>query len=815
MAPLGAFRPRSSLCAICFMLTLPLPALAAWPNSLSQPMTLVGLSGTQVAGAIAADGSGGFFAVWADLRTGNVEEFAQRYDAQGNALWTAGGIAVATGAVVRGIPAVVADGTGGMVMSWAEAFPTIGIRAQRLNASGTPLWTAPGIRVATQTSDITDYRMSSDGAGGAQFAWEYNFTLTDHDVFAQHLTSTGTQQLGSGGLGICTLGSRQDMVVSAPDGAGGQWIVWRDNRSVVSDIYVQRVNAAGVIQLTSGGSNPETFVPGDVQGLVAVPDGFGGVHAAFSLNAYGDADIELMHVYPDGSSATTTASVYAPNDQLAPTLAADPNGGVFIAWTDPRTDLRKDIYGTHVTNYGTVSPGWDPSGSPIATGLDVYQDTPILTGDGQGGAIVVWREGGPSFKQLIATRLREDGARPPGWIAGGNPIMTRLVSNSGQLLAPTGTGGAFCVWTSDNGGDANVVAQRIDAFGQIGSPEPHIVKVRDVPNDQGGSVRLTWDASPLDTGLHSELQGYQVWRQVPASTALAALKAGSARLLRSGEAPVFSAAARTFRTTREAAAAIYWEYAGGVPAQQFTGYSLTAATTSDSVGASNPRTTFMVQAVGNFYSPGPVSPSTWWDSAPDSGYSVDNLPPSLPAAFSASWSSAKTELHWNANNESDLAGYRLYRGASASFVPGPSNLIATPVQTWYDDLGAPPSYYQLCAVDIHGNESPCALVMPSGTTDAPDDLPTRLAFAVTTANPARGSVAMRVDLPQVATVDVSVLDVSGRRVNRLEHGTLGAGRWPFVWKGAHDDGRSAAPGLYYLRLQAAGRTWTQRVVLLR
>src|SRR5262249_11990199 len=43
---------------------------------------------------------------------------------------------------------------------------------------------------------------------------------------------------------------------------------------------------------------------------------------------------------------------------------------------------------------------------------------------------------------------------------------------------------------------------------------PHITRIRDVPNDQGGKVFITWTRSAFDaTG--GPVNAYRVWRQVP------------------------------------------------------------------------------------------------------------------------------------------------------------------------------------------------------------------------------------------------------------------------------------------------------------
>jgi hypothetical protein len=804
-------RPALRLASLLALLAVPRASLAAWPNSTTAPLVLASGAGEQASFSSIPDGSGGLIVAWGDLANPNVNIYVQRYDANGNALWGGSGLLLDNSGVAKGIPAVVTDGAGGAVVSWPEQFEVVGIRAQRVNASGTVLWSVPGLRVATQAADVYGYSTCPDGTGGALFAWEYVYSSTDHDVYVQHMGPTGTQLEGVGGFGVCANTAMQDMVVTVSDGSGGQWVLWRDNRTATSDVYAQRVTSVGGVPFASGGFNCEDLVPGNLQGLTAVPDGFGGAIGACALNPYGDFDAEVFHVYPDGTHSTSVPSVSGGN-QTYPVLAADNDGGAFVAWNDDRADIRGDIYGSHVTSTGNVSPGWGASGTPIATGADVYQSQPALTPDGQGGAILAWTEGGPSIKNIVATRFRTDGSRLPGWSSTGNPVMTKPVPNGTAVLSATGAGGAFVVWNSGFGSEVDLLAQRIEQFGEVGTPEPHIHSVRDVPNDQGGEVRVTWDASYMDSGSRTDVAGYQLWRQVPAASAIAALRSGAARMVGPGAG---LGGGRVFRTRGPSLATTYWEYTGGVAAQKFAGYSMTAPTTGDSVAASNPRTQFMVEAVGSWYAPGPVAADTWWDSAPDSGYSVDNLPPALPASFIATWTSSYNELHWNANTEPDMANYRLYRGSTSGFTPSPANRIASPVQTWFDDPGAPPSWYKLSAVDIHGNESPFAVASTSGASDVASDLPTELALAITSANPAPGSLALRLDLPHAASVELGVFDAAGRRLAVLRSGAMAAGRWPLAWDGAGAGGARAAPGLYYVRLVADGRTLTRRVVLLQ
>jgi hypothetical protein len=83
-------------------------------------------------------------------------------------------------------------------------------------------------------------------------------------------------------------------------------------------------------------------------------------------------------------------------------------------------------------------------------------------------------------------------------------------------------------------------------------------------------------------------------------------------------------------------------------------------------------------------------------------------------------------------------------------------------------------YYKLSAVDVHGNESPRALLSPQQTTDV-GDVPAVLSLSLASANPARSLVRLRYALPQVGVARVTVHDVTGRRVRVLESGLRPAG----------------------------------------
>jgi hypothetical protein len=353
-----------------------------------------------------------------------------------------------------------------------------------------------------------------------------------------------------------------------------------------------------------------------------------------------------------------------------------------------------------------------------------------------------------------------------------------------------------------------VHAQRVERFSQIGDPAPSLAGVKDVKNDQGGQLKVSWNASSLDVQPTPLVTAYDVWRSVPAAYAVNALRTG-AKLLGAGEAPK-AARSRAITTQPLAGQTIYWEYVGRENSTTSAGYSFVVPTLGDSIGGSNPYTAVRVRAL-------PGYTSAYWESAPDSGYSVDNLPPVAPAPFAAQYvKGTGAFLTWGPNAEGDLAGYRLYRGSSVAFVPGPGNLVAQLATASFTDAGVAPAYYKLTAYDIHGNESAAALAIPSGTTAVDGGNAPRVVFLAPVApNPARAGAALRFGLPAAGRAALALFDAAGRRVRTLAEGERAAGEYALAWDGRDESGAAAPSGLYFIRLQTPGHSLVERFAFIR
>jgi hypothetical protein len=787
------------------------PALAAWPHEPNNGnVALCTAANNQSDPTIVSDGAGGAIVTWHDVRSGtNFDIYAQRISASGVAQWTANGVAVCTAANAQSYPTIVSDGAGGAIVTWHDSRSSTNsdIYAQRISASGVAQWTANGVALCTAAGDQYYPTIVSDGAGGAIVTWYDLRSSSNPDVYAQRISASGVTQWTANGAAVCTAANDQAHPGIASDGAGGAIVTWSDYRSGANyDIYVQRISAGGVAQWTANGVALCTAADDQYYPKI-VSDGAGGAIVTWQDFRSGtNYDIYAQRISASGVAQWTANGVAvctAADDQYYPTIVSDGAGGAIVTWQDYRGGTNYDIYAQRISASGVAQ--WAANGAALCTAANA-QSAPMIVSDGAGGAIVTWQDfrSGTNY-DIYAQRISVSGVAQ--WTANGVALSTAPNTQDASQLVGDGAGGAIVAWGDYRSGtNYDIYAQRVERYGQLGNPEPVILSVSDVRNDQGGLVKVVWSSSYLDADPTYGIAEYRVFRSVPGPfAAAAALRRGV-----TGESDVAVREGRLL-VRPMGAQVTSWEYVGSHAAETFAQYSRVVATTADSVGGSNPRTYFMVEARAS----SSISADRWY-SVPDSGYSVDNLPPVAPAPFTGQYAAGTTSLHWNRNTEGDLAGYRLYRGSGTGFVPGPANLIAAPADTGYVDTAGGPYVYKLTAVDAHGNESPVATLVPSGTTEVAGGPAATFHLAPVAPNPGTraAGATLRFGLGRAGVVRLEVLDTAGRRVRTLVSGELPAGEHAVRWDGRLAGGQQAAAGLYFVRLAAEGRSAEQRLVLI-
>jgi hypothetical protein len=812
-------RPLSLLVLVLLPLAMtgmsPGLARAAWPHDTNignVPICTEAYS--EMYPTIVSDGAGGAIIAWYTYASVGYDVYAQRVNASGAVQWTTIGVPICRATGDQYNPTIASDGAGGAIITWYDfrSGGTTGydIYAQRVNASGAVQWTTDGVAICTAASTQQSPTIVSDGAGGAIITWHDYRGGAYADIYAQRVNGAGTVQWPANGVAICAATYNQVSPTIVPDGAGGAVITWDDLRGGASwDIYAQRVNASGAVQWPADGVALCTASYDQSSPKIA-SDGAGGAIVTWQdLRNGASLDIYAQRVSAAGVvqwTANGVALCAAGNSQLDAAIASDGAGGAIVTWDDIRSGAYYDIYAQRVSAAGAVQ--WTADGVALCTAGN-NQLNPAIASDGAGGAVITWQDmRGGTYYDVYAQRVSAAGVVQ--WTANGVALSTATNDQRYPVIVSDGAGGAIVTWQDLRGvsglTSSDIYAQRVDQWGCLGV-QPTSAGVKDVPNDQGGKVKVSWYASPLDSFPSYSVASYLIYRSVPPNRAAQALSAGATLVAGTEGGENLDGRAIVART--EGALTKFWEYVGTVTASHKSGYSYLAPTVCDSVSGSNPVTFFMIEAItsGN---------AMWWDSDPDSGYSVDNLSPATPTLLTGNYAASVTYVHWTENSEADLAGYRLYRGSSADFVPGPGNLVAAQPDTGYSDTGSPGSYYKLSAVDTHGNESGFALLTPAATTDVgAGAAPREVAFAAPSPNPARQGTLLSFALPRAGSATLAVYDMSGRRVRTVRAGWLEAGRYQLPFDLRDGDERRLPSGLYLVRFDADGLTLVRRLAILR
>lgn len=132
----------------------------------------------------------GAIVVWEDTRTTRNEIYAQRVNSDGDAQWTAGGIAISNTAdnIAASSPLIVSNGGYGAIIAYNS---NNHIYAQHLNSNGDALWTANGgEQIETAVWNQVLNGLAPDGNGGAVIVWAGTPSGATHDVYAQYITDS-------------------------------------------------------------------------------------------------------------------------------------------------------------------------------------------------------------------------------------------------------------------------------------------------------------------------------------------------------------------------------------------------------------------------------------------------------------------------------------------------------------------------------------------------------------------------------------------------------------------------------------------------
>jgi hypothetical protein len=773
---------------------------------------------------IVSDGAGGAIVVWQDEREGTFvyDIFAQRLDSDGNILWDAGGVNISQLGSSQERPVLVPDGAGGAIIAFqSDRTGHWDILAQRIRPNGTLAWPSGGLFVCGESGSQTLPKIVSDDTGGAIITWADN-RLGNYDIYAARIDSTGSLPWTANGVAVCTEGSDQTVPEITRDGSSGAIISWIDQRDGNRDIFVQLVLFNGTTGWATNGIQVE-FTSDDAFDHRMISDMSGGAIIAWELNSGGtDRNIYAERVLNTGDWVWLPGMglpvCEEAGNQFDPVIVSDGAGGAIFAWYDDR-GASTDIYAQHIDFGGGAN--WDPGGKPICTAAELQFRTRIVS-DGHGGAIILWDDYRAFYnREIYAQKIALNGIIK--WPENGMNISAYPTEQGYSRALAMSDGGMIATWLDIRDyTNQKIYAQRFDEHGYWGNPAPVITGASDVPADQGGQVQLTWAPIRMDDYPEELVTHYTIWRSVSAPAAMAAAipggsTDGSAEDALFVESPCeigLDFEGKAWRTDIAFGAAAAWEWVASVDAHYWDEYAYTCGTLYNNSEGDDAMHYFVVTANS-------ADPFIYWDSDPDSAWSIDNLSPCAPLALAGeqSYLPEGLNLTWDPNEEPDLGAYNIYRGSDPTFEPSADNMIGSTCETaafdpdwsWDSDF-----CYKVSAVDVNGNESDYAvLCMDQVTGEDPMPVPDVDFLAQNYPNPFNPNTTIAFGLKAGGSVNLSVYDAAGRLVTVLIDESRPAGTYAAVWNGKTRNGTSAASGVYFYKLITEDFERTRKMVLLR
>jgi hypothetical protein len=359
-------------------------------------------------------------------------------------------------------------------------------------------WIEDGLGVCNLASHSTGPVSAPDGMGGAFVAWADNRN-GNADIYAQRLSVSGTPLWTANGVPVCTDPSYLDYIDICADGAGGAIVVWIDQRNGNNDVYAQRIGPNGTRRWTSNGVAICTDANNQNYPHLA-PDGAGGAIVVWEDWRNGNDDVYAQRIDAAGYVWWQYNGVAVCNQTSTQNwirVVSDNAGGAILCWLDMRNG-NADIYAQRISGVGTAL--WTANGVAISA-YSQGQYNPAVAADGAGGAIMTWMDQRFGNNDIYAQRINASGVTQ--WTADGMVISGASGSQFYPYLDTDGAGGAIVAFLDDRFGGSvyQVFVQRVNGAGvvqwttngvQLSSRPVYQWEVRVVSDGAGGAI-VSWE----------------------------------------------------------------------------------------------------------------------------------------------------------------------------------------------------------------------------------------------------------------------------------------------------------------------------------
>jgi hypothetical protein len=372
---------------------------------------------------IVGSAGGEVIVVWEDKRAGNFDIYAQKVNVLGNILWPANGTLVCNTEFDQVDPVAAPDGTGGVIVAWSDYRGASGftdIYAQRIKWNGGDGWRHNGVPISQASNNQWNPQIVSDGAAGAIVGWQDRRNSGYDLVYGQRVDSNGARSWTENGLAVAPTEANQYYPRMTTDGLGGAVFAWQDNRGGFNyDIFAQRIGAAGQPLWDPAGKPVCTAADNQYYPQIVRDDG--SVVVTWQDRRGEGYDIYAQRLDMAGGirwDQNGAAICNSPNDQYIPQIAGDGLQGAIVAWADFRLGAGStDIFAHRIGSNGLLAGGCFRTfvqDSLAKKGIVIRKTRCLMPNEGNVRDTVFGRG---AFSQGLAVGYeRPDSANRYGWI---------------------------------------------------------------------------------------------------------------------------------------------------------------------------------------------------------------------------------------------------------------------------------------------------------------------------------------------------------------------------------------------------------------
>ncbi len=356
--------------------------------------------------------------------------------------------------------------------------------------------------VCASANDQKDVAIESDTKSGAIITWvDYRNNPVASDIYAQRLNAAGLPLWTINGIAVCSDPAKQTGVAVNKSG-GGVIMAWQDWRSGNQDIYAQKVDSTGAALWTNNGF-PVCVKVNDQNNPKIIGDGAGGAIITWQDSSGTSDDIYAQRISSVGVAMWAPGGVIVCNaqgPQINPKLKTDGLGGAIITWQDKRTGSEYDIYAQRINGLGAAQ--WAANGVVVCNSIG-NQTNQKVESDGQNGVYITWQDkrSGLAY-DIYAQRINSTGT--PQWTPNGVVVCNAQLSQNSIDMTSNNVNGVIVSWKDERSGSNKIYTQLITPAGipqwtANGIEIAPGINPNIVSDDAGGGI-IAWQDSTISGG---------------------------------------------------------------------------------------------------------------------------------------------------------------------------------------------------------------------------------------------------------------------------------------------------------------------------